>query len=318
MACLLLWVITCVSWANSKDLCKTSTEITLIDDRGDEHLTHSTNDSLDAYIRDLKQYPVLPKKKIVELFQEWEQTKSKEAYDTIVNHNLRLAFFIAKKYNQPEDPLLDLIQAGNMGLMKAVTKFEYRRGYQFSTYATIWIHQSIKKFIKDQSRTIRIPVDMIVSMNKMENIQREFYKEFGRPPSDEEVMAEMGITSKQLKKIQRVPSQSIPIDTSTSPDEKDRHLRLGGARIEDNNINSPEDNIIALEQSEQIKSVLSTLTPRERIVLKMHFGIEGEEHTYTEIGRHLSLTKQRIYEIMAKILQKLRDHPQIEILRYYL
>ena len=261
--------------------------------------------SIEAYVQIARQFPLLTQEEEFRLATRFRQEGDLEAARQLVLSHLRLVIAISRGYLGYGLPHADLIQEGNIGLMKAVDKFEYRRGYKFSTYATWWIRQAITCSIADQARTIRIPVHMIETINKLVRTSRQILHEIGREPTPEELAERLSMPLDKVRKVMKIAKEPISLETPIG-DEEDSHL---GDFIEDKNAVIPVDAAIHANLKETVTRVLASLTPREERVLRMRFGIGmNTDHTLEEVGQQFSVTRERIRQIEAKALRKLK-HP---------
>ena len=264
----------------------------------------SIDDPVRMYLKEIGKVPLLTDEEEIDLAKRMEQG-DEEAKKRLCEANLRLVVSIAKRYVGRGMLFLDLIQEGNLGLIKAVEKFDYRKGYKFSTYATWWIRQAITRAIADQARTIRIPVHMVETINKLIRVSRQLLQEYGREPLPEEIAKEMGIPEDKVREIIKIAQEPVSLETPIG-EEEDSHL---GDFIPDDDAPAPAEAAAFTLLKEQLMSVLSTLTPREEMVLKLRFGLEdGRARTLEEVGKEFKVTRERIRQIEAKALRKLR-HP---------
>ncbi len=264
----------------------------------------SIDDPVRMYLKEIGRVPLLTAQEEVELAKRMERG-DEEAKRKLIEANLRLVVAIAKKYVGRGMLFLDLIQEGNLGLIRAVEKFDWRKGFKFSTYATWWIRQAITRALADQARTIRIPVHMVETINKLVRVSRQLLQELGREPNPEEIAAAMGLPVERVREINKIAQEPISLETPIG-EEEDSHL---GDFIEDHDALAPAEAASFTMLKEQLDGVLETLTPRERKVLKLRFGLDdGRPRTLEEVGREFGVTRERIRQIEAKALRKLR-HP---------
>jgi len=290
----------------------------------DEHLDLSVpegisiDDPVRMYLKEIGKVPLLTAEEEVEIAKKLESgtdEEKDEAKRKLSEANLRLVVSIAKRYVGRGMLFLDLIQEGNLGLIKAVEKFDYRKGFKFSTYATWWIRQAITRAIADQARTIRIPVHMVETINKLIRVSRQLLQEYGREPSPEEIAKEMGISESKVREIIKIAQEPVSLETPIG-EEEDSHL---GDFIPDDDAPAPAEAASFALMKEQLLDVLDTLTPREEKVLRLRFGLDdGHQRTLEEVGREFNVTRERIRQIEAKALRKLRHPSRSKKLRDYL
>ena len=274
----------------------------------------SIEDPVRMYLKEIGKVPLLSANEEVELAKKME-TGDLDARKRLAEANLRLVVSIAKRYVGRGMLFLDLIQEGNLGLIKAVEKFDYRKGYKFSTYATWWIRQAITRAIADQARTIRIPVHMVETINKLIRVQRQLLQELGREPYPEEIAKEMNLPVDRVREIQKISQEPVSLETPIG-EEEDSHL---GDFIQDDNVPVPAEAAAFTLLKEQLSEVLGTLTDRERKVLELRFGLDdGRARTLEEVGKEFNVTRERIRQIEAKALRKLRHPSRSRKLKDYL
>lgn len=277
-------------------------------------LMEITQDSIQMYLREIGKIPLLNGEQEVALSKRKERN-DKEAERRLIEANLRLVVSIAKKFVGKQMSLLDLIQEGNVGLFRAVKKFEYRKGYKFSTYATWWIRQAITRALADQSRTIRIPVHMVETINRFQQIERQLIQDLGREPLPEEIAAEMGEPVEKVRHIRKISQDTVSLETSVGDDDEDSKLE---DFIEDVKTISPDRAAARELLRDYVKSAMKDLTPREQKILELRFGlVDGVTHTLEEVGKEFDVTRERIRQIEAKALEKIQANTIINKLRDY-
>ena len=277
----------------------------------------SVEDPVRMYLKDIGKFPLLTAEEEKELSKAMERggEEGKAARERLINANLRLTVSIAKRYVGRGMLFLDLIQEGNLGLIKAVEKYDYQKGFKFSTYATWWIRQAITRAIADQARTIRIPVHMVETINKLIRVSRQLLQELGREPTPDEIAAEMRMPVERVREILKISQEPVSLETPIG-EEEDSHL---GDFIQDENVPVPADAAAFTLLKEQLKEVLETLTEREQKVLRLRFGLDdGRARTLEEVGREFNVTRERIRQIEAKALRKLRHPSRSKKLKDYL
>ena len=273
-----------------------------------------TNDPVRMYLKEIGKVPLLTAEEEVSLAKRIER-RDMDAKRKLIEANLRLVVSIAKRYVGRGMLFLDLIQEGNLGLIRAVEKFDYRKGYKFSTYATWWIRQAITRAIADQARTIRIPVHMVETINKLIRVQRQLLQDIGREPSPEEIAFEMGTTAQKVREILKISQEPVSLETPIG-EEEDSQL---GDFIEDEDATMPVEAVSEIMQKEELNNVLGTLTHRERKVIELRFGLKGEHpRTLEEVGQKFGVTRERIRQIEAKTLAKLKSYRDSQRLRDFL
>ncbi len=297
----------------------------MLEDAADEYLAtrnikdrHSTGyDSIQIYLREIGQYPLLTAAEERGLAQRIEKSDA-EARNILARSNLRLVVSIAKKYvgRSPDLTLLDLIQEGNLGLFRAVDKFDWKKGYKFSTYATWWIRQAITRALADQSRTIRIPVHMVETIAKYKQVSRRLSQALGRDPQAEEIAVEMGVEPEKIYQIEKINQDTLSLENPVGSDDDERSTL--GDFIPDDKIPSPVQESSERILSGQMRAILNDLSPKERKILEMRHGLmDGIYHTLEEVGREFGVTRERIRQIEAKALEKIRTHDKARHLKSY-
>ncbi len=277
-------------------------------------LSEISSDSIQMYLREIGKVPLLKSEEEIMLAKRKEKG-DQEAKQRLIEANLRLVVSIAKKFTGKSLSLLDLIQEGNIGLFRAVEKFDHRKGYKFSTYATWWIRQAITRSLADQSRTIRIPVHMVETINRFQQVERQLIQDLGREPLPEEIAAEMGEPVEKIHHIIKISQETVSLETSVGEDEEDSTL---GDFIEDVKTISPDRAAAMQLLRDHVREIIKELTPREQKILEMRFGLlDGVAHTLEEVGQEFGVTRERIRQIEAKALEKIQEHVGMRKLKDY-
>lgn len=265
-------------------------------------------DPIKMYLKEIGKIPLLTFDEEVELAKKIENGDV-EAKKKLIESNLRLVVSIAKKYTRHSLSFLDLVQEGNVGLIRAVEKYDYRRGFRFSTYASWWIRQAVTRALADQSRVIRVPVHMVESINKIQRTERYLYQEIGREPSHEEIAKNIGLPLRKVREYLRISQDPVSLETPLGTD-KDNKL---GDFVEDKRISSPEDYVIEERFNDQLYDILATLTPREREILRLRFGLDNiKPHTLEDVGKIFNVTRERIRQVEAKAIKRLKQEMKIK------
>ncbi len=297
------------------DIKKKTSQIIGFNEKKKFDISELSADSIQMYLREIGKVPLLSSAEEIELAKRKEKG-DKEAEKKIIEANLRLVVSIAKKFTGSKGlSLLDLIQEGNIGLFRAVEKFEYRKGYKFSTYATWWIRQAITRALADQSRTIRIPVHMVETINKFQQVQRQLIQDLGREPLPEEIASEMGEDIEKVRHVIKISQETISLETTIGEDDEDSTLE---DFIEDIKNVTPDRSAALQLLKDYVKAVIAELTPREQKILELRFGlVDGVAHTLEEVGREFDVTRERIRQIEAKAIERIQKHAGIKKLRDY-
>lgn len=284
------------------------------DDGSRIDLSSLSTDSIQMYLKEIGKVPLLTAEEEVSLAKR-KDAGDQDAFQKLIEANLRLVVSIAKKYVGRNLTLLDLIQEGNLGLFRAVEKFDYKKGYKFSTYATWWIRQAITRALADQSRTIRIPVHMVETINKFSQVERRLVQDLGREPMPEEISAEMGLPIDKVRNIIKISQETVSLDASVGEEEDESTL---SDFIQDIKTISPDQSASRQLLRDHIKEIIQHLTPREQKILEVRFGlIDGISHTLEEVGQEFGVTRERIRQIEAKALEKIREHEYVTKLKEY-